>query len=808
MRRRSGSSGTPIDALITDASNRPGLVALRELGRGGVVTCAVDASPGAPAFVSRWCAVSAVVPDFILNQDAYIDALLDLCAEHQPRALIPSHDGSIDALRARRADVERAVGLALAPEEALSVAVDKPRTFAVAEKLGLRLPRGAVVRRLDEAEAALDEVGLPAVTKPAQSWVQNDAPQRLVPLVATDRAKALEAIHSMLDQGVEVVVQEWLPGDREALSFFFAEGRFWARFAQRADRTLPPLGGNSVFRESIPMPPDITPAAERLVQEMELEGYSEVEFRRDAAGGAALMEINPRLSASVEIAVRAGVSFPRLLYDWASGEPLQEVGDYRTGLRMRWLGGDLSWLRDVLTNPKRPDVPSRRAALGLFLSDFFQRSGYDYMARDDIRPALKAAGGATIRARRRLRKGVRGADNSFGAADTDVAVVGAGPYGLSVSAHLTGQGTRHEIFGERLDTWRNHMPEGMYLKSEGYATSLSDPSAEYTLERFCTESDLEYAPVGVPVSIGTFIGYGCWFQERVVPRLDPRRVETVRSTEHGFELTLDGGDALRACRVVEATGVQSYPYVPPELAQLPPDRVVHTYHHVNPADVPEGGVAVIGAGQSALEGATLIHEHGGDVRVIARTPMLQWGSKPGALDRPLREKLKYPESGLGQGRAQRFYANHPLIVHAGPEGWRLDKAFSILGPGGAWWLRPRFEGKVETSLQRRIVEAHAEDGGVRLRLDGIGGNEEFVVGQVVAGTGYSPDISRVSLLDPSIIERIATVGGAPVLDRSFQSSVPGLYFVGYAAAPSFGPLMRFVFGADFAARRVARRLLS
>jgi predicted ATP-grasp superfamily ATP-dependent carboligase len=299
--------------------------------------------------------------------------------------------------------VERVVGLALAREDALAVAVDKTRTLSLARTLGLRVPRGCCVSDLDVAAAALEEIGLPAVLKPTRSWVQGDGVgKRISPKVASSHREALGLVRAMLSDGVDVLVQEWLGGDREALSFVYASGRFWARFAQRADRTFPPLGGNSVLRESISLPPDITPAAERLVAELDLEGYSEVEFRRDESGRAALMEINPRLSASVEIAVRAGVPFPCLLHEWASGQALTETSGYVTGLRMRWLGGDLLRLKSVLSHPNRPDAPSRRRALATFAADFARPLGYDYIDRSDLRPALLATAGLARRAGRRL----------------------------------------------------------------------------------------------------------------------------------------------------------------------------------------------------------------------------------------------------------------------------------------------------------------------------------------------------------------------------------------------------------------------
>jgi predicted ATP-grasp superfamily ATP-dependent carboligase len=397
------SRARPLEAVILDAAQRQALVAIRQLGKSGVGVVAVDGDASAPGLASRWCASAVVVPHFSSDPGAYVKRVLEACAEHGARSLVPCLDGSVEALREHRDDAERVVGLGLAREEALAVAVDKTRTLALAQTLGLRVPRGCCVSVLADAEAAIEEVGMPVVLKPTRSWVQSEGVgKRISPKVASSPREAVDLLRAMLIDGVDVLVQEWLGGDREALSFVYANGRFWARFAQRADRTFPPLGGNSVLRESIGLPPDIAPAAERLVRELDLEGYSEVEFRRDDRGRAALMEINPRLSASVEIAVRAGVPFPRLVHEWASGQPLTESSGYATGLRMRWLGGDLSRLKSVLSHPNGPDAASRPRALATFAADFARPTGYDYVDRRDLRPALVATAGIARRAGRRL----------------------------------------------------------------------------------------------------------------------------------------------------------------------------------------------------------------------------------------------------------------------------------------------------------------------------------------------------------------------------------------------------------------------
>jgi len=802
-----GDAGN-LDVVVADAGSRPGLVAVRDLGRASLAVGALDIDPAAPAFASRWCRVATTVPDFHVDRDAYLDAVIELCQTRHARALIPAHDGSIEALRSRRAEVESVVGLALAPEPALRVAVDKVQTLDAAQRLGLRAPRGAAVSAIGEAAAAIDAVGLPAVIKPVRSWAQDgrDTGRRLVATVATVREEALAAVSRVLGEGIEALVQEWLPGDREALSFFRAHGRTWARFASRSDRTAPPLGGNSVLRVSIAMPPDIAESAERLVADLGLDGYTEVEFRRDGQGRAALMEINPRLSAAVEVAVRAGVSFPQLLYRWAAGEPLQEVADYRKGVRMRWLGGDLEWLQSAFTQGGRPDVPSRRHAMATFLGDFARPTGYDYVDRDDLGPAAAASaavgGGVRALAERRARR-IR--DRSDGL-DTDVAVIGAGPYGLSVAAHLAATGVRHEVFGDAMDLWSDHMPAGMCLKSEGFASNLSSPDGQHTLRHYCAEQNIHYGDIGVPVRLDTFVGYGRWFQRACVPGLRHQRVELVRRARRGFALFLDDGQTIRCRRVVVATGLQGYRRLPPELAHLPPERLVHCYDVTDPTQGWPDSVVVLGAGQSALETSTLLAEAGVDVRLLARADSLFWPTQPRGSFRKPSVRLRDPLSGLGEGWRLHTYAQHPLAFHALPAHQRLARAYTELGPAGSWWLRPRFERLVPALLGRHIVEAVDTGDGVRLSLDGPAGAEELQVGKIVAGTGYEPNLDRLPFLEPELRQEIDLGGGAPVLDRGFQSSAPGLYFAGYSAAASFGPVTRFVFGANFAAPRIARDL--
>jgi predicted ATP-grasp superfamily ATP-dependent carboligase len=178
----------------------------------------------------------------------------------------------------------------------------------------------------------------------------------------------------------------------------------YARFAQWAKRTQPPLGGTSVFRQSIALPDDITKQSERLVREIELEGYSEVEFRRDSEGKPYLMEINPRLSASIEVAVRAGVDFPYLLYQWAKGERIDCVEGYRIGGWMRYLEGDLLTTFQAILERGRPGVTPPTQAVFEFIASFFVPTGYDYFDWRDPLPMWSATKDFVYRLIQKSRK--------------------------------------------------------------------------------------------------------------------------------------------------------------------------------------------------------------------------------------------------------------------------------------------------------------------------------------------------------------------------------------------------------------------
>jgi predicted ATP-grasp superfamily ATP-dependent carboligase len=395
-RVQAGASAIRYDALVLDAKLRQSLVALRSLGSRGMRVAALecfdarDASESLPSFSSRWCERGYKAPEYIPRVEPFLTYLQQILQGQRVRVLITSSDGTLALVREHRQELEKHVRIALAKEDALVSACNKEQTLQIAQHLGLCVPRGVVVRDVQEVAAAICEVGLPAVVKPVETWSWGAGDRqgsRLICALVTTQVEAQRAVEKLARHGVAVLFQQYLSGRREAVSLLYAHNRFYARFAQWARRTQPPLGGTSVLRQSIALPWDITEQAEALVQAMDLEGYAEVEFRRDARGKAFLMEVNPRLSASVEVAVRAGVDFPYLLYQWANGDRIERVEKYRVGGWMRYLGGDIVATAQMIAQQGRPDVPSLPRAIYEFFAAFFLPGGYDYLDWRDPMPA-------------------------------------------------------------------------------------------------------------------------------------------------------------------------------------------------------------------------------------------------------------------------------------------------------------------------------------------------------------------------------------------------------------------------------------
>lgn len=385
------------------------------------------------------------------------------------------------------------------------------------------------------------------------------------------------------------------------------------------------------------------------------------------------------------------------------------------------------------------------------------------------------------------------------------AIIGAGPYGLSIAAHFRRRGIPFRIFGKPMDSWAEHMPKGMLLKSDGFASNIYDPDEAFTLRQFCEERGIEYADSGVPVKLDTFVAYGMAFRDRMVPELENKLVLGVERLQNGFNLRLDDGEMVSARQVVVAVGITHFEHIPSALADLSPQYLSHSARHKEVAPFKGRSVVVIGGGASALDLAGLLQEAGANVQLVSRQKELRFHSAPTGKARSFWQRVSQPQSGLGPGMRSRFYANAPWAFHWLPESVRLKVVRRALGPSGGWFIKEKVLGRVPLWLGYAPERADVQDGKVRLSLRGQDGSErELVAEHVIAATGYRVDLERLNFLSTDIRSRVKKVNGAPVLSSAFESSVPGLYFAGVAAANSFGPVMRFAFGAGYAARTLTR----
>jgi thioredoxin reductase len=388
----------------------------------------------------------------------------------------------------------------------------------------------------------------------------------------------------------------------------------------------------------------------------------------------------------------------------------------------------------------------------------------------------------------------------------DVAIIGAGPYGLSLAAFLAARNVDFQIFGEPMQFWRDHMPAGMHLKSDGFASNLYDPKNSYTLQRYCHEQEIEYSDTMLPVELATFVKYGITFKARFLPNSRTSNVLNIDKISNDFSLRLDNGEVVTAQKVVVATGIRSFRYIPPCLNSLSSEHVTHSSEYHDLAPFRNRDVVVVGAGASATDVAALLLDNGAKVQLVARQQVVRFHNAGGAK-RSWLQTLRHPSSGIGPGLRARFYCDAPWLFHYLPEQLRLLVVQRTLGPAGGWFMKDKVIGRIPLPVRSSLEGARVERDRVHLKIQGVEGtSHELVADHVISATGYKLDLQRLDFLASEIRNGLNSIDNTPVLSSSMESSVPGLYFAGAITANSFGPVMRFAFGARFAAKRLAGAL--
>jgi cation diffusion facilitator CzcD-associated flavoprotein CzcO len=388
--------------------------------------------------------------------------------------------------------------------------------------------------------------------------------------------------------------------------------------------------------------------------------------------------------------------------------------------------------------------------------------------------------------------------------DTDVTIIGAGPYGLAAAAHLKSiKGLEVRVFGEPMGFWEKQMPSGMILRSAWTATHIASPDGRLSLEDYQNSTGELLSKKGAhgkpdPVKIEGFIRYGQWYQSQVVPELDRRNVSEVRSAKNGFRITLADGESFSSRRVVIAAGIAAFAWKPPEFANVPGALASHASEHRDLKKFAGKNVLVVGSGQSALESAALIHEAGGNVEVVGRAESIAWLA--GRLSTTLHwrlgagvRKFLYAPTDVGPAGLSQLCARPDLIKRL-PRSLQDRIRKRAVRPAGARWLVSRLA-TVPIHLGRRISSVSEVGGKLRVVVsDGT----EHMVDHALLGTGYRVDISKYPFLAPELIGAVERCGGYPVLRQGLETSISGLHILGSPAAWSLGPLMQFVSGTTYA----------
>jgi len=285
-----------------------------------------------------------------------------------------------------------------------------------------------------------------------------------------------------------------------------------------------------------------------------------------------------------------------------------------------------------------------------------------------------------------------------------------------------------------------------------------------------------------------------------VPDVDLRQVNRIEPNGRGFKVSLSDGEQFVSGRVVVAAGIGRFANRPPEFSRLCRELASHTVDHHDFGSFKGKSVAIVGVGQSGLESAALLKEAGAEPEALVRASSLNWVGLHPRLHRlgPL-SRMLYSNRDVGPAGISKLVAA-PHVFRRFPRGFQDKAAYRAIRPAGAAWLQPRLQ-DVKISLGRSVSAVEEKGSRVHLTLDD---GSERTVDHCLLATGFKVDLSLYDFLAPSLLARIRTVNGFPVLSRGLESSVPGLHFLGKLAAWSFGPLLGFVSGTEFAGTELAR----
>jgi predicted ATP-grasp superfamily ATP-dependent carboligase len=379
--------------IVTDGEQRAALAVVRSLG--SKYRCIVtESSRASIAGGSRFCARSVIVPDSLKRPDDFAEALVALAAEEGASLVLPISEQSMLAILPVRSRLSPAV-IPFPDLESFNALTDKQRLLEEASKLGIAIPRQEIVPHVRSIGSVdFDALRYPVVMKPARSVGEHAGARTKLSVVYAANADELRRkIRLQPAAAFPLLLQQRIVGPGTGIFLLLWDGQQRAQFAHRRISEKPPSGGVSVYRESIALDEELLERSRALLDRFGWRGVAMVEYKRDSATGQPyLMEVNGRFWGSLQLAIDAGVDFPRLLVASALGEPVPPQTSYRIGVRSRWWWGQVDHLagrvrRRATAPPLPPGTLSVARAVGDLLLGPFRAGDYEEVLWwDDLRP--------------------------------------------------------------------------------------------------------------------------------------------------------------------------------------------------------------------------------------------------------------------------------------------------------------------------------------------------------------------------------------------------------------------------------------
>jgi FAD-dependent urate hydroxylase len=362
----------------------------------------------------------------------------------------------------------------------------------------------------------------------------------------------------------------------------------------------------------------------------------------------------------------------------------------------------------------------------------------------------------------------------------DLAIVGAGPYGISLAAHANKAGLSNRVFGLPMDFWQSKMPPNMFIRTLLEYTNLSDPDILFTLNRFQEERGLD---LSYPLPRSIFVDYGKWFIEKSDISIEKVFIKNIIKDNCYFVLETENKNFVDAKNVIIAVGLTNTQYIPSVLAHLPKEFLSHTADNTRFEQFKNQHVVVIGGGQSAWEAAALLHQANARVDLIYRrshrlTPDENMNAKQSEI-------------------ADKFFYY--------PKEKKMEVKHQFEKPTVSDFLVPLVEGKVTQRPGRYIINTTiTKENKIQVLLND---HTTLWANHIIAATGYRFNPHKLPFLE-SIIDKIGVTEALdPIVDENFQSTLPNLFFAGPATATCHGPAFRFISGVKRTSEVIIKGIL-